>query len=95
MIYDKAGQYWFSYSSQFTFNVTAQSDFDNIESFCSIDQNETFPCSNITIDHEHCSTTLNYKGIRGCNYQCYFITKKLNYLEKYSTNYTMQLCEKI
>lgn len=93
MIYERAGQYWFSVSSQFTFNVTAHSDFDYIQSFCSIDHNETFPCSNITIDHEHCSTILNYNGILGCNYQCYFITKKINYLDKYSTNYTMQLRE--
>jgi hypothetical protein len=92
IVYKKPGQ-WFSYSSHFIFNVTPQSDFDYIESFCIIDKNQTFPCLNLTEIHEECLTLLTYNGVLGCNYQCYFMTKKTNYSDEYSNDYLMHLCE--
>jgi len=93
MIKKKSEEISFSYLNYFTFNVTPQSDFDYIQSFCTIDKNQTFPCSDLTVIHERCSTILKYDGILGCTYQCYFVTQKLNYLEKYSDYSIMHLCK--
>ena len=91
VILDKSSEY--SSSNQFIFNVTTQSDFDFIQSICLIGINEKYPCSNLTIDHDRCSTELIHRGIRGCYYQCYFLTKKFNYFDVYSISYPMQISE--
>ena len=91
VILDKSSEY--SSSNQFIFNVTTESDFDFIQSICLIGINEKYPCSNLTIDHDRCSTELIHRGIRGCYYQCYFLTKKFNYFDVYSISYPMQISE--
>lgn len=91
MILDKSSEYWYSSSNQFILNVTTQSDYEYIQSICLIEQNETFPCSNLIVNHQRCSTVLIHHGIRGCHYQCYFITKKFNYFDVHSINYSMEL----
>jgi hypothetical protein len=77
------------------FNVTTQSDFDYIQSLCIIDKNQTFPCSNLIDIHARCTTILTYEGKLGCNYQCFFVTKKINYQDKYSINYPMHICKNL
>jgi hypothetical protein len=38
-------------------------------------------------------TTLKQNGILGCNYKCHFRTKKLNYEDKHSDIYRIDVCE--
>jgi hypothetical protein len=93
IVYDKAGENWFSYTSRFIFNVTTESDFDQLESKCIIDKNQTRTCLNLSISNNNCASTFIHNGVLGCNYHCSFITKKLNYIDQYSNSYQMDLCE--
>ncbi|CAF0988795.1 unnamed protein product [Rotaria sordida] len=90
VLYEKEGEKWFSNTTKFVFNVTQQSDFDRLESIC-ITENNIYPCQNLAKEHNQCITTLENDGNLGCNYQCYFITKKSNYSNKFSKNFTMDI----
>jgi hypothetical protein len=93
IVYDKAGENWSSNTSRFIFNVTSESDFDQLESNCIVDENQGSLCLNLSIRLNNCSSTFIHNGTLGCNYKCYFITKKTGYTDKSSNSSKMDLCE--
>jgi hypothetical protein len=80
-------------TSHFIFNVNPQSDFNYIESICSVSVDQTFPCSKLTVQSEKCSTTLEHNGILGCDYECVFVTRKTDYTDMSSNFSNLSICE--
>ncbi|CAF1139955.1 unnamed protein product [Adineta steineri] len=80
-----------SNNSVIIFNVTLNSDFNTIASNCTVANNQSNPCENVTERYENCSTQLNLKGIPGCDYECSFITEKANYTSKNSQVYNFSI----
>ncbi|CAF4168927.1 unnamed protein product [Rotaria sp. Silwood2] len=79
---------WVYNTTRFSYNLTTKSDFDHLESIC-IPANNQYPCETLTEKHDKCVTILENDGVYGCDYHCSFITKKLNYTNNYSKNYTV------
>ena len=72
-----------SVSNRMEFSVTKQSDYSSLELLCDGSVYNPFICSNLTKQTSSCYNTLNYiDGSPGCNYQCVFITKKINYIDR-------------
>ena len=72
-----------SFSNRMEFSLTKQSDYSSLELVCDGSVYSPFICSNLTKQTSSCYNTLNYiDGSPGCNYQCVFITKKINYIDR-------------
>lgn len=71
-------------------SITPQSDYSSIELTCIA---EDYTCSNLAKSFNSCETILSFKVILGCNYRCYFVTKKFNYIDTFSNWYSLELCE--
>ncbi|CAF4438373.1 unnamed protein product [Rotaria sp. Silwood2] len=84
ILYDGLNNFNTTYIS---FYVIPQSDFSSIELKCIADGTQTHWCSNSTVATAVCSTYLYFFGTRGCNYKCYFVTKKYNYINVLSNEY--------
>jgi hypothetical protein len=82
-----------SHTSYHVFNTTSQSDFELIELTCTVGDKQSSPCSNITVQSDNCSTTLNLIGTLGCDYMCFFTTKKTNYDNVNSTITSLTVCK--
>ncbi len=70
--------------------IIPQSDYSSIELTCIV---EDYTCSNLAKSFNFCETILSFKVILGCNYRCYFVTKKFNYIDKSSNRYLLTFCE--
>jgi hypothetical protein len=81
-------------TSSIDFNITPQSDYSSVELTCTVDDHATYPCWTLT-ERYYCSTTfiLSLSGRLGCNYTCYFVTKKYNYIDKNSDEFKLTSCE--
>ncbi|CAM2716895.1 unnamed protein product [Rotaria socialis] len=77
-------------TTQFTFDVNQNSDFNQLESICETDQRQA-PCIYLKTIYSKCATKLNISGIFGCNYVCYFVTTKVNYNNTNSKNYNLHI----
>jgi hypothetical protein len=80
--------------SSIDLNITPQSDYSSIELTCIVDDYTTYPtCLNLTQSFYSCVTRLTLNGVLGCNYSCYFVTKKFNYNDTYSNIYQLTFGE--
>lgn len=69
-------------------NITPQSDYSSLELNCIVDNYVTYPCSNLTEPTYSCYPTQLYLySPLGCDYNCSFITKKTNYIDKHSNQF--------
>mgnify|MGYP001043165410 CR=1 FL=1 len=96
---DNPSMFQYLNTTNVSLDLSIHSDYDSIESVCSVDSNTIDQtsniCSNLTITNPpQCSTNIQLKTIRGCNYFCYFTTKKTNYTQKISKNYSVTICKK-
>ncbi|UJR14401.1 hypothetical protein I4U23_001398 [Adineta vaga] len=65
-------------------NVILQSDYSSVKLVCNTDF-----CSPSSTDFGRCLTSSTFTGTLGCDYDCYFITTKSNYMDQSSTNYRL------
>lgn len=79
-------------SSHVRLNVTDQSDFEHIVVACSAVGQQSSLCSSIHNRAHYCSTVLEFKGVRGCNYECLFTTEKTNFSNVNSNVTNISLC---
>lgn len=79
-------------TSRIHLDIIRQSDYSYLELICHDDWSTTYPCSTL-IERYNCLTILEFNGILGCTYKCYFMTEKLNYNSKYSDEYKFTFCE--
>lgn len=82
-----------SNTSYFALNVTPQSDYSSFELNCFVHGNKYDPCHDLQTASTSCGTSLSFTGVLGCDYNCYFVTKKDGYLEKHSTEYRWRFCK--
>ncbi|CAF4838435.1 unnamed protein product [Rotaria socialis] len=73
-------------SSRIMFNFTHQSDYNSILFSCDVVGHRSQYCSTIKHSQATCSTNLETNGTRGCDYNCSFTTRKMNYSEAISQN---------
>ncbi len=80
-------------TSHLIFHVIPHSDFDNIELTCIVGGDKLPPCSNLILQNNTCSTTLAVNGTLGCDYNCFFTTKKADYTDEPSPNISLTVCK--
>lgn len=92
VLYEKT---WSPNTTHITLDVIPQSDFDNIESICKTDDKQKSLCNDISISSSQCSTrlSLTFNNTRGCDYQCYFLTKKQGYVDAHSKTFSVSIRE--
>ena len=78
-------------------NITAQSDFETMETVCKTKPNQKPTCADMNVTHNQCLTTLTLKfnNTLGCDYTCSFRTEKRGYPDAHSVNFNNGWCERI
>ena len=80
-------------SSSIDLIITPQSDYSFVQLNCRVNDYSTYPCSNLIQSFYYCQTKLTLNGVLGCNYSCYFITRKSSYNDAYSKIYSLTFSE--
>jgi hypothetical protein len=82
-------------STDFYLNIILQSDFFSLELICIVESSEVHYCSNMTTTVDYWNPVFYFNGIRGCDYECFFITNKYNYnaqpSDKFKLTFSMYL----
>ncbi|CAF3421096.1 unnamed protein product [Rotaria sp. Silwood1] len=86
-------QTWLPNMTHISVNVIPQSDFYNVETICKAKEEQKPVCTDMNKIHEQCSTTLTlrFNSTRGCDYQCFFSTKKQGFTDAHSSEFTMSI----
>lgn len=84
---------WKPNTTHITLDVIPQSDFDTIESVCQANDAQKTLCNDIRTSSSQCSTRLSLilNKTRGCDYECFFLTKKQGYDDARSETFSMSI----
>jgi len=85
---------WKPNTTHITLDVIPQSDFDTIESVCqAANDAQKSLCNDIRTSSSQCSTRLSLilNKTRGCDYKCFFLTKKQGYDDARSETFSMSI----
>lgn len=79
--------------AQVAINITPQSDFDNIESICKANNKQKPSCIDFNDVYRSCSQTftITFSTSLGCDYRCWFMTKKERFADSQSTELAISI----
>ncbi|UJR34234.1 hypothetical protein I4U23_021639 [Adineta vaga] len=80
-----------SNESLMNFIVNPNNDFEKIDLTCTVIDDHSNDCKDLTKITENCTTSLQLRGTRGCDYDCFFTTTKVNYTNIISEHFNYSI----